>query len=443
MTEMLTEFSTGPLATCSGPDTTPVWVEQLRDAGREAFARLGMPTTKLESWKHTSLRAIEGIRFVDPGTNATTVSAQDLKAFEIEDLDAARAVFVDGVFHPELSDLSGLGAVRVMPLSEAIAADDPELHNRLGVLTTNPEDGFEALNQARLDDGMAVLVPEGVRIERPIELLAVTTGQGDPVAWHPRNVIVAGKGSLVRVLEHTVSLLYDAVGLTNSVTEVFADEDSKVEHYVLERDSRASFNVSTLAMRQEARSDVHSHTVLLGGRIVRNNIQPTLVGTKAHCLINGLYVGDCDQHLDNAMRVRHSAPDCQSRQFYKGIMNDKSRGVFTGRIIVDKEGQQTDAVQSSRAMLLSDDARANARPQLEIFADDVKCTHGATTGRVDEDAVFYFRSRGLSEPVARAMLIYAFAAEGFDRMDLVPVRRLLAREMIAKLPMASGLSIEV
>ncbi len=421
----------------------PAWVRELRAAGRDAADRLGLPTTKLESWRYTSLKTLEGVQFAAPGDEPTNVTSDELARFAIEDLDAAKAVFVDGVYRPELSDLSGMGSARVMLLSEAIEADLPELRDRLGSLMASPEDGLEAFNQARLDDGIVVLVPDGARIERPLEILSVSTGRGPAVAWHPRNVVVAGKGSVVRVLEHAVSLSVDAPGLTNSVTEVFAGERAKVEHYFLERDSRAAVNVSTLAIRQETNSVVHSHTVLLGGNIVRNNIQPTLVGTKAYCLINGLYVGDGDQHLDNAMLVRHNAPDCQSRQYYKGIMNAKSRGVFTGRIIVDKAGQQTDAVQSSRAMLLSDDARANARPQLEIYADDVKCTHGATTGRVDDEAVFYFMSRGLSEPVARAMLIYAFAAEGFDRMDLVPVRRLLAREMLAKLPMASGLSIEV
>ena len=439
-----------------GPD----WFEALRSKGREAFDTLGLPTTKSESWRYTSLRSLDGIDFRSPpalgGESSIngefSVTAETLGAFAIDELDAARVVFVDGAYRADLSDVTGLGSASVMLLSEAVHSRPELLRHRLGTLLNEPEDGLAALNQSRMDDGLVIVVPDGERVERALEILCVSTGSGDPVAWHPRHVVIAGKSSLVRVLEHSVTLENNGAdaqkpsgvsGLTNSVTEVFADEDSKVEHYFLERDSRTAVNVSTLAMHQEARSDVHSHTVLLGGGIVRNNVQPTLAGPHAHCLINGLYVGDGQQHLDNAMRVRHAAPDCKSRQYYKGIMNGRSRGVFTGRIIVDKAGQRTDAVQSNRNMLLSDDARVNARPQLEIYADDVKCTHGATTGRVDDEAVFYFRSRGLSEPVARAMLIYAFAAEGFDRMDLVPVRRLLAREMIAKLPKAQGLSIEV
>lgn len=427
----------------TAPSQAPAWLAELRAAGADAASTLGLPTPKLESWRFTDLAPLESIDFASPSAEAPTLDAAQLAPFAIEDLEVARIVFVDGVYSTALSDTAGLEPAKVAPLSKAVRSCEADLKGRLGSLMSEPADGLEALNQSRMDDGVALIVPDGAQIERPLEILCVSTGQGKPVAWHPRHIVIAGKGALVRVLEHSVALTNDAVSLTNSATEVFADEDAKVEHYFLERDSAEAFNVSTLAIHQATRSDVHSHTVLLGGRIVRNNVHPTLAGTKAHCLINGLYVGDDEQLLDNAMRVRHDAPGCDSRQHYKGIMNGKSRGVFTGRIIVDNAGQQTDAVQSSRAMLLSDDARATARPQLEIYADDVKCTHGATTGRVDDEAVFYFRSRGLSEEVARAMLIYAFAAEGFDRMDLVPVRRLLAREMIAKLPEAYGLSIEV
>ncbi|MEM9252987.1 MAG: Fe-S cluster assembly protein SufD, partial [Planctomycetota bacterium] len=305
---------------------------------------------------------------------------------------------------------------------------------------------FTALNAAHLRDGVFVHVPDGVAANKPVRILSVATSTEDPttlIAAHPRNVIVAGRDASVTVLEHYVTTDPELVYLNNSVTELLAAERAHVEHYMLEQESQAAFNISTLNIEQQEKSDVKSHTVLLGGAIVRNNVEPTFKGTDSECLINGLYVGHGKQHLDNAMHVVHDAPGCRSRQHYKGIMMDEAHGVFTGRILVTKEGQQTDAVQSSRSMLLSDDARINARPQLEIYADDVKCTHGATTGHVDPEAVFYFRSRGLSEEVARAMLIYAFSAEGFDRMDLQPVRQLLAQQMIDKLPMAKGLSIEV
>jgi Fe-S cluster assembly protein SufD len=418
----------------------PRWAVEMRENGRARFEKIGLPTMRDEAWRFTNTAPITAVAWAEAPAGES--DAIDIAPFVIPDLDAALAVFIDGRFRADLSDLSGLGeAVVCEPLDEAF--ERPGVADRLGSLSAAHDDGFTALNDARFAPGLYMEVPAGVAAGRPIHLLSVATRGDVPIAVHPRSLIVAGKGARVQVIEHYNATSDEIVNLNNAVTEVIAADESFVEHYLLERESERGYNISTLLIRQGARSVVHSHTVLLGGSIVRNNVVPTLAGEKAHCLINGLYVAHNEQHLDNQMRVRHAAPNCESRQYYKGIMNDRSRGVFTGRIIVDKAGQGTDAVQTNRNMLLSDDARVNARPQLEIYADDVKCTHGATTGRVDDEAVFYFRSRGLSEEVARAMLIYAFAAEGFDRMQLAPIRRLLAAEMIAKLPMAQGLSIEV
>lgn len=418
----------------------PQWAAEMRENGRARFEKIGLPTTRDEPWRFTNTAPITAIKWVDAA--GAEADAIDLTPFLIPDLDAALAVYVDGRYRADLSDLSGLGeGVICAPLDEAL--DRPGVGKRLGSLSAAHDDGFTALNDARYTPGLYIEVPAGVTAARPIHILSVATRSDATIAAHPRSLIVAGEHGRVQVIEHYNATSDEIVNLNNAVTEVIAADEAFVEHYLLERESEKAFNVSTLFIRQGARSTVHSHTVLLGGSIVRNNVIPTLAGENAHCLINGLYVAHNDQHLDNQMRVRHAAPNCESRQYYKGIMNDRSRGVFTGRITVDKAGQGTDAVQTNRNMLLSDDARVNARPQLEIYADDVKCTHGATTGRVDDEAVFYFRSRGLSEEVARAMLIYAFAAEGFDRMELAPVRRLLAAEMIAKLPKAQGLSIEV
>ncbi|MEM7517523.1 MAG: hypothetical protein AAF368_11455, partial [Planctomycetota bacterium] len=212
---------------------TPGWLRELREAGATAAATLGLPTPKLESWRFTDLRAVEDINFTPAGSRSVEISRDALAPFVIEDLEVARAVFVDGVFSDVLSDLAGMDPARVMLLSDAIREFEDELRDRLGSLMRAPEDGLEALNQSRMDDGIVVVVPDGATIERPLEVLCVSTGEGEPVAWHPRHVVIAGKGSQVRVLEHSVSLTDDAVSLTNSVTEVFADEDAKVEHYFL------------------------------------------------------------------------------------------------------------------------------------------------------------------------------------------------------------------
>ena len=420
------------------------WLNPFRDAGRERFKELGWPHRKTEAWRFTKLDKLTGTNFVSAVDDAE-LSEAEVARFDVPGLEATKLVFVDGRFRPELSDELGElePGVLVLPLSEAICQHRDKVEPHLGRLTAVTDDAFTALNNASVENGVFVHVAAGVKATLPVEVLSIATGTEEPVASHPRGLVIAEEDAEVTVLEHAVGTDDAGVSLTNAVTEIFAADRANVTHYFLEREGREAFHVASLFAHLGESADVKSHTVLLGGSLVRNNVSPTLAGSDCECLINGLYVGDGKQHLDNVMRVHHAAQGCRSRQFYKGILNGESRGVFTGRIVVDPVAQQTDAVQSNRNLLLSRGARVNARPQLEIFADDVKCTHGCTTGEVDPDAVFYFRSRGLDEPTARAMLIYAFAAEGFQRMDLQPVRQLLAAEMIAKLPGASLLSIEV
>jgi Fe-S cluster assembly protein SufD len=204
--------------------------------------------------------------------------------------------------------------------------------------------------------------------------------------------------------------------LSNSVTELVAGENANVAHYMIEREDRTAFNVSTLRIQQERSANVASHSLLLGGGLVRNNVHPVLAGEGGECLINGLFVGNDSQHLDNYMHVEHASPHCSSRQFYNGILDDHAHGVFHGRIVVHKDAQKTDAKQTNRNLLLSDDAQIDTKPQLEIYADDVKCTHGATIGQIEENALFYLRSRGINEIAARRLLLLAFASECLDRM---------------------------
>ena len=424
------------------------WSGPSRQKALELARKLGVPDRRNEAYRFTRTRELFDTDFARPlDTTHDGFTADDLATFNIADLDTRRLVFVDGRFHAGLSHpLDDLPAgVTAMRMADAL--DRPELRDRvekhLGRYTEYTDDVFTAINHAHFDDGFFVHVDDGCRMDKPLHVLSVATGRAEPFAAHARNLVVAGRNAHATVIERFVSLDNHAVYFNNAVTELVVDAEGDVHHYLLEQESEAAFNMSALIVHQEARSNVHSHTVLLGGKLCRNSVIPVLNGTQAHCLVNGLYVGHGEQTLDNAMHINHSAEDCQSRRFYKGILDDRATGIFTGRIKVTEEGQQTDAVQSNRSMLLSDDARAVARPQLEIYADDVKCTHGCTTGEVDPEAVFYFRSRGLPEPIARAMLLYAFAAEGFQRMELVPVRKLLAAEMIAKLPGAENLSIEV
>ncbi len=256
---------------------------------------------------------------------------------------------------------------------------------------------------------------KGAVLEQPIHFLFVSTGGDAPTMSHPRNLIVAEEQSQAAIAEDYVSLK-GGVAFCNTATELVAAESAVISHYMIEREHRDTFNISTLRMQQGKSANVSSHSVLLGGGLVRNNVHPVLAGEGGECTINGLFIGNGRQHLDNYMLVEHAAPHCESRQFYNGILDDSAHGVFHGRIIVHKDAQKTDAKQTNRNLLLSDDAQIDTKPQLEIYADDVKCTHGATIGQIDETALFYLRSRGIAEVAARKLLLLAFARECLDRM---------------------------
>jgi len=258
-------------------------------------------------------------------------------------------------------------------------------------------------------------------LEEPIHLLFVSTAHEAPTMSHPRNLIVVEEGSQATIIEEYVSL-GGAPALCNRATELIAGDNAVVSHYMIEREDVEAFNVSTLRMEQGRSSSIASHSVLIGGALVRNNVHPVLAGEGGECLINGLFIGNGSQHLDNYMLVEHAQPHCGSRQFYNGILDGSAHGVFHGRIVVHKDAQKTDAKQTNRNLLLSAQAQIDTKPQLEIYADDVKCTHGATIGQIEENPLFYLRSRGIDEASARRLLLLAFASECLDRMKEGPAR---------------------
>jgi Fe-S cluster assembly protein SufD len=335
---------------------------------------------------------------------------------------ACQLVFLNGRFASELSDLGNLPqGVRAGSLAQAIAQDGASLEPHLGRYLNIERDAFSALNTAFIEDGAYVYLPRGTVLEAPICFLFISLPGNDPEMTNPRNLIVAENATEASIVEDYVSL-GSGVSFSNVVTELVAGEDAVISHYMIEREDRQVFNVSTLRTQQARSSNVSSHSVLLGGGLVRNNIHPVLAGEGGECLINGLFIGNGHQHMDNYMLVEHASPHCGSRQFYNGILDGHSHGVFHGRIIVHKDAQKTDAKQTNRNLLLSDDAQIDTKPQLEIYADDVKCTHGATIGQVEENALFYMRSRGIEETEARSLLLLAFANECLDRMKSAPVR---------------------
>jgi len=403
----------------------PVWLGQLRDDAWTRFQEKGLPTTHDEDWRFTNLAALKRTAFQRAVKGSVKVRAGEIEKFRVAGA-ACQLVFVNGYFAPDLSEAGNLPAgLEICALTQALDCGmggyAPEgcaptgIEQQLGSYADVGRDVFTALNTALWDDGAYVRVRRGVVLEQPVHLLYVTAGAGAETMTHPRTLIIAEPKSQAAVIEDYVSIGGESA-FSNAVTELVAGQDAVVAHFLVERENLAAFNVSTLRLELARGANVASHSLLLGGRLVRNNVHPVLNGEGAECLINGLFLGAGRQHLDNYMLVEHAQPHGSSRQFYNGILDDAARGVFHGRIIVHKDAQKTDAKQTNRNLLLSDDARLDTKPQLEIYADDVKCTHGATIGQIDETQLFYLRARGLDEATARNMLLYAFAAECMDRM---------------------------
>jgi len=371
------------------------WLRSIRRSAMARFSELGFPTTHDEDWRFTNVAPIAetpfGLARVGGGVELTS---RELDRLRLPGFASIRLVFVNGRYERGLSRLGPLPAgVKVGSLAHELATDPGSLEEHLARYADYRNDAFSALNTAFIEDGALVRIPARTVLEEPIYLLHVSAPGTGPAVTHPRNLIVAGDETQATVVEDYVSLDGE-VHFSNVVTEVVVGENSVLGHYRIERESEQAFHVSTLRVEQGRASAVASHSLLLGGALVRNNVHPVLAGEGSDCLINGLFMGAGQQHLDNYMKVEHAGPHCTSRQFYNGILDSRSRGVFHGRIVVHKDAQKTDAKQTNRNLLLSEGAQIDTKPQLEIHADDVKCTHGATIGQVDEDAIFYCAPAG-------------------------------------------------
>jgi Fe-S cluster assembly protein SufD len=398
------------------------WLRSIRRAAIASFSELGFPTTRDEDWRFTDVAPIAQTSFSLAPDVRADLALRAYEPFRFSGVACSQLTFVDGRYAPGLSWRRPLPeGVQIRSLAHALTDDPGVLEPHLARYADYQHDAFCALNTAFMEDGVFVRIPRGTVLQEPIYLLYVSTATAAPAITHPRNLIVAGDNSQATVVEDYVSL-NGGVHFSNVVTEVVVGENGVLSHYRIERESTAAFHVSTLRVQQGRSSSVASHSVLLGGALVRNNIHPVMAGEGGDCLINGLFMPTGRQHMDNFMKVEHASPHCGSRQFYNGILDDQSRGVFHGRIIVHKNAQKTDAKQTNKNLLLSDEAQIDTKPQLEIYADDVKCTHGATIGQMDEDAVFYLRSRGIAKASTRDLLLLAFAGESLHRMKDEPLR---------------------
>ena len=409
----------------------PSWLQGLRREAIERFATLGFPTLRQEEWRLTNVAPIAQGAFHRPESDP---DAMDLGRIAPHAFDAAaRLVFVDGRFSPRLSSVGELPAGTVVAsLAEVLARDPGRVEPWLGRFARFDRHPFVALNTAFFADGAFVHVPRNA-VTGPIHLLFLSSGEeGRPTLSFPRNLLVAGENSQATIVETYAG---DGAYFTSPVTELIAGPGAVIDHYKVQRESLAAFHTATFQVYGERACRPSSHSISIGGGLVRNDVNAVLDGEGIDCILNGLYFGDGRQLVDNHMRVEHAKPHCASHELYKGVLDGKSRAVFNGLIHVHKGAQKTDAKQSNRNLLLSRDAIANSNPQLEIYADDVKCTHGSTVGQLDEDAVFYLRSRGIGAEAARSLLTYAFASDIVERIKVEPVRRDLEEFLFARLPM--------
>ncbi len=430
MTQVIEKLQPWLAAVEDRPQGGPRWLQDLHDRGAARFAALGFPTTREEEWRFTSVAPIASGEFKPVGALAAEA---DLSGAIFGDVPH-RIVVLNGRFSPELSRTGALPAgVKVGSLATAVAEQAEIVQRYFGQLAEFGSRSFTALNTALAGDGAFVHVPDGAVIDEPLELLFVTSAAaGARVMSTARALVVVGERAQCRLVE-TYFGTQGASYFTNSVTEVFCGESAIVDHYKVQQESDEAYHVASMHVNAARGATFSSHSFSLGGRLARNDVFAILDGEGAECTLNGLYVADGDRLVDNHTSIDHAKAHCPSHEIYKGILGGKARAVFNGKIIVRQDAQKTDAKQTNRALLLSDTAQINTKPQLEIFADDVKCTHGAAIGQLDDDAIFYLRARGLTYLEARDMLIHAFAGDILDRVKIDGLRAALEAELYAQL----------
>jgi Fe-S cluster assembly protein SufD len=418
---------------------SPHWLRTLRRAAVARFAEVGFPTVREEAWRYTSVAPLVERGFRPAGREGPGGPGSDTAGrFALDAAGGSRLVFVDGRCSAELSSVSPLsGRARLASLADALSTNGPLLERHLGRYAGHEQDGFTALNTAFTRDGAFIFLPAGTRLRDPIHLLFVGTSE---VLAQPRTLIVAEPASEATIVEQYVGLPGTAY-LTNAVTEVVVGEGAAIRHYTLQEESEGAFHVGTLQIDQDRESTFRACSATMGGRLVRKTLGVRLHAEGGSATLDGLYALADHQHVDNHVSVDHAAPRCASQQLYKGILDGRSRAVFNGRILVRRDAQKTDANQTNKTLLLADGPEVYSKPQLEIFADDVRCTHGAAEGQLAEEAIFYLESRGLGEAAARTLLTYGFAREVIDRIAVETVRARVDRLLLARLRPGSAAEV--
>ena len=403
------------------------WLDKLRATAAQNFANQGLPTVRDEEWRYTDIRRLKRQNFSMQFNCGDVSQIVD----SLPSYDVTRIFLVNGLFAPAISKDIIPSGVTVESLAHKLI--DNSLQGILSSTLPSDRHAFIELNTAHCFDGVVITIAADTVLDKPIEIVHVTTGAEEATVSHARNIIIANKHVQAHIIERSLALNADNAYLNNSVTEIVAHDGAQLEHYKIQEEAPQAFHIGGVFVNQSRDSAVINHNIALGGSLVRNDIHFNLLGNGAHGGMNGLVIGKQSQHIHNHTEVDHRVPHCTSDEFYKNVLDDKSRAIFRGRIIVAQDAQKTAAEQQNDNLLVSADAEANTKPQLEIYADDVTCSHGATIGQLDQKSLFYFQSRGINKADAQRLLTFAFVNEVVDRISFEPLKNELTQRFLGEL----------
>ncbi|MFL2613729.1 MAG: Fe-S cluster assembly protein SufD [Flavobacteriaceae bacterium] len=415
-------------------------VHDTRAQALKIFEEKGFPSKKDELWKYTSLDALIHKDYSLFPKSEASIELKDIKKYFLYDTDTYKVIFIDGVYNPFLSNTTHDG-LDVCLMSAALSKPKyrdiiNSYFNKIAPL----DESLTALNTSYAKEGAFIYIPKKTVAEKPIEIIHFSSGEQDSLWLQPRNLIVIDKNSQVQIIERHQSLKQHSV-VTNSVTEIYVHEEAFVDYYKLQNDLTSASLIDNTYIQQEKNSHASVHTFSLGGKLIRNNLRYFHKGEYILSTLKGVTILEGKQHVDHSTMVHHSQPNCESHQDYKGIFSERSEGVFNGQILVDKIAQKTNAFQQNNNVLLDDKATVNSKPQLEIFADDVKCSHGCTIGQMDEEALFYLRSRGIPKKEAKALMTYAFANNVLESVQLPSLKKRINGQIARKLGVNLGFEL--
>lgn len=394
------------------------WLNKIRQVSLSSFLKEGFPTTHIEDWKYTNVDVITQKPFKISTVKAHKISSEQVQAYLLKELTPHYLVFINGNYEPQLSQLNDVPKnVIIQNLADVLKNNPQQIAKQLASITQGKQHGFTQLNNALMSDGAYIYIPKKTIIDKPIQLLFIQTNKDNHCWSQPRNLIVLDELSQATIIETYASLDESSEYFTNAVTEILIAPQAKAEYVKIQQESKQGFHVGTAFAQLQRDSHLFAHSLSLGGKLVRSDFTVSLADIGANCELNGLYLAQHKQHIDHHTSIDHLKPHGTSKEFYRGIIADQARAVFNGKVFVEKDAQQTDAQQENHNLLLSKDAEIDTKPQLEIYANEVKCAHGATVGQLDEEALFYLQSRGVPKAAAKNLLINAFAVTVFDKIN--------------------------